>query len=110
MALTTKQRAKKKGAADVAAAAVATVAAGGAAGIPSEPGVYPGVAFAAYLKIKATNWHKLEPFRKSAKEGRYRQLLPDEACDAQKLGEALHAALFEPERFDAEYATLPQFD
>lgn len=69
-----------------------------------------GVSFAAYAAIDAINWHTLEPFRKSARHGRHQMLLQREASEAMVLGEALHCAILEPERFAAQYAAEPRFE
>jgi hypothetical protein len=73
-------------------------------------GVHPGISFAEYAAWDAINWHTIEPYRKSAKVARQRMLEPDDATDAQVFGAAFHAAILEPERFDADYAIMPQFD
>lgn len=72
-------------------------------------GVYPAIGFTEYAEIDAINWHKLEPFRKSEKNGRCKMVIPDDATDSQVFGEAFHCAILEPERFKQQYAAMPKF-
>ena len=81
-----------------------------------EPGIYPGVAFddyrrwdamhqstakAGYLPGRVLSMRRL----KAAVDG----LLGHKDTTALKDGTDLHAVLLEPERFAAEYQTLPEF-
>lgn len=75
-----------------------------------EPGVYSDIDFRTYLALDAVNWHLLEPFRQSSRNGRHQMLLPDDASEAQAAGGAFHAAVLEPERFAREYVVMPEFE
>ena len=75
----------------------------------TEPGVYR-MSLASYLAVDAVNWHTIEPMRRSPKHCRFEQAVPSDATLAMKLGDALHAATFEPARFAREYVAEPQFE
>lgn len=74
-----------------------------------QPGVEYAVAFTEYAAWQAVNWHLLEPFRISAKQGRQRMLAPQDASDTMVFGAAFHSATLEPKAFDEDYAVMPVF-
>lgn len=70
-------------------------------------GMHGRIPFSDYCRIQAVNWHTLEPYRVSAKEARHKMLFPSDASDAQRGGEADHAAILEPDRFNSDYVCMP---
>lgn len=78
--------------------------------ITPKPGIYFDVPFTDYIRWKAVNGSMLVPYTKSAKRARYEMLNPRFATDAQELGEATHACILEPDRYDREYVTMPEFE
>lgn len=75
-----------------------------------KPGVYSNIDFPAYIKIEAVNWHTIEPYRISPKQARMAMTLPEDASDAMRVGQAFHAAVLEPKKFDEQYCVMPAFD
>lgn len=73
------------------------------------PGKYLSVPFARYCEWQAVNWHKLEPFRKSAKHGYRKMVMPEDATPSEEMGDGFHAVILEPHRLDKEYAVMPRF-
>jgi len=75
-----------------------------------EPGIYPGMSFADYRKIKAVNASVLLWARQTmrhlfaALEGKLEQ----EDTDALGFGRALHTKLLEPDEFDRRYLIAQQ--
>lgn len=67
--------------------------------LPTEPGIYDGIAFEDYQRIDAVNWSTLKMMKKSPLHYRHamREQAPD--TDPMRLGRATHVAALEPERF-----------
>jgi hypothetical protein len=77
--------------------------------IPSV-GAHHGVPFAEYLAWDAINWSTLKAFRQSAKAGHHAMCRPKDATEAMEFGDAFDCALLQPERFEKEYAVMPEFE
>src|SRR5262249_17341765 len=73
------------------------------------PGVYPGVSFEEYHRWPGANFSMLKLFERSAAHARELMLHPAESTPAQALGNAVHAAVLEPDRFAADYVVAPDF-
>lgn len=73
--------------------------------IPTEPGIYPGIDRETYDKIDALNFSVLEKMKRSPAHCRAAQLdKAREPTDALIIGNAMHVAVLEPDRFFARYA------
>jgi hypothetical protein len=72
--------------------------------LPSETGVYPGLAREAYDRIPRVNWSTLRHMKRSPRH--YQAALSGLVAytDAMRIGRAIHTAALEPERFRAEWA------
>lgn len=76
-------------------------------GNPLQPGKHVGIPFADYLSIKALNSHTLSaaigrsPLHAKAEMG------GGGSSDAKDFGTAVHAAILEPQHFDAHKRILP---
>lgn len=57
-----------------------------------------------YFDIDAVNWSSLKHMRESAMLYRYRLSVPMKDTEPMALGRAVHTLVFEPEKFNAEYA------
>lgn len=68
-----------------------------------EPGLYPGTSEAEYDLWDAARFSLLKLFGKSAAHAHWELTHPGESTGPQKLGAAIHAAILEPERFEAEW-------
>ena len=79
-------------------------------GLPNKPGVYPGLSWSDYDKIKAVNNSLLQRLRKSPAHARHYLDHSDESTVPQVVGEATHAAVLEPPRFAEQYVARPQFE
>jgi hypothetical protein len=75
-----------------------------------EDGLHHGVSFAEYLAIPAVNHSTLRLFGRSAAHAREAMVHPKPPTEAQDLGQAIHTAVLEPDRFDAEYVLAPKVD
>lgn len=73
-------------------------------------GLHPGVSYETYASWDAANISKLKPLRQSALHCKYNIENPRKETDALLMGLALHAATFEPAKFEAEFAVIPKFD
>jgi PDDEXK-like domain of unknown function (DUF3799) len=71
------------------------------------PGIYPNVPRAVYENWDAVRYSTLRLFNKSAAHAREEMLHPMRPSRAMDFGSALHAAILEPDRFQAEYAVAP---
>jgi hypothetical protein len=74
-----------------------------------KPGVH-NVPFLDYVAWDALNWSTLKHFRKSAKHGRHALLFPADSTDDLRFGDAFHASVLEPERFEKQYVSMPKFE
>jgi len=75
--------------------------------IPTEPGIYPNISGAVYASIDAINQTPLKIVgERSPAHYRANVDQPKEPSLAMEFGSAWHAAVLEPERFDAEYAGM----
>ena len=72
-------------------------------------GIHPGVCFGAYQSWDAANHSMLKHFSRSAAHAKHEMSQPKTTTAAQRLGNALHVATFEPGRFADEFVTLPDF-
>ncbi len=73
-------------------------------------GAHGGVPFEVYCRWRATNWHTLKPFDVSALQGRHEMTMPSDSTKDLIFGGAFHAAMLEPDKFAADYATMPRFE
>lgn len=78
--------------------------------VTPEPGVYPGTPYAVYASWDAARSSLLTKFDKSPMHVRHEMLNPRPDTAATALGEAMHTAILEPERFEKDYAVQPKFD
>lgn len=76
----------------------------------TEPGIYPGLSFSDYHRIRAASHTVLDPFSRSAAHAREAMLHPPEPTEARALGHAFHVCLLEPERYALEYVVPPKVD
>lgn len=76
---------------------------------PVKPGCYRGIDFDTYARWPAANFSTLKHFRRSAAHARYEITHPTETA-AKTLGQAVHVAILEPDRFDALYVAAPELD
>lgn len=74
------------------------------------PGIYPGLGRAEYDAIKAVNQSTLKQFRRSPAHAKHYLDHGREETSDLSFGTAVHAALLEPKRFQAEYIALPKYD
>lgn len=71
------------------------------------PGIYPGVPRDLYHGWDAAHYSIIKLFERSAAHAREALLVPPEPTEAMIRGDALHAAVLEPDRFLAEYVEAP---
>lgn len=76
----------------------------------ASPGIYTGVSWVDYQRIPAVNNSLLTRFSPTPAHARHYLDDPPPSTDDQRIGEALHALLLEPERFTREYAVAPVVD
>lgn len=67
----------------------------------------PRLPWSDYLALDAANWSTLRELRHSPKHYRWRKDNPRPDVKSTSLGRATHAAVFEPDRFDADYIAFP---
>ena len=72
-------------------------------------GLHRGIDFDTYARWPAANFSSLKHFRRSAAHARYEQTHQSDTS-AKVLGQAVHVALLEPERFAATYVGAPELD
>lgn len=72
------------------------------------PGVYPGMTYDQYDRLRGLNWSVLRRFRKSAAHARSEMVEPPEPTEAQDFGQAFHRLILEPDRFADEYVLVPE--
>ena len=75
-----------------------------------KPGIYPGLSYREYDAIDAVRASLLKMFDRTPAHARYEMLHPKGDTAALRMGDALHAAILEPRRFEAEYACKPGCD
>lgn len=76
-----------------------------------ESGIYYGLAFEEYLKVKAISKSALIQLRKTPRHLReYLDGAGGDETDSMKLGTAAHVRVLEPERFSSTYAVGPVDD
>lgn len=82
------------------------------ANIPSEPGVYPNVPFADYLRIKAWNHSPLSVGVKypMTHVRHARDFSSDTPSASMRIGSALHAWMLEREKYPSIVAIAPDVD
>lgn len=73
-------------------------------------GIFPGMSFEDYSRIRAVNHSILRHFSKTPAHARWRMLHEDEPSPHQALGHAVHMALLEPERFKTDCVVAPACD
>jgi len=71
---------------------------------PSGAAILERVTFAEYSQIQAVNLSTLKELRRSPAHYRHRLLTPREDTDAMRIGRCIHAAVLEPETFQAKCA------
>lgn len=74
------------------------------------PGIHAGISFADYKAIDAMNNSKLKLFKRTPAHAHYALTQPDADTSAFRIGDAVHTAVLEPERFSREYVRAPRFD
>lgn len=74
-----------------------------------EPGIYKSLTYDEYAVIDAVRSSDLKGFARSALHARHAMLNPVESA-AMVLGQALHVALLESDRFRSTYAAAPKCD
>ena len=72
-----------------------------------EVGIRQGMSYADYDRIPALRSHVLADMLKSPAHARYALDHPKPRSDAMMIGEAVHTAILEPDRFKAEYISRP---
>lgn len=75
----------------------------------SIPGLYPGLSRNKYDAWKAINHSRLYLFERSAMHAQHSMLYGRPETPALFVGHAFHVAVLEPERFEVEYASMPDF-
>lgn len=75
-----------------------------------KPGLLRGLTFDEYARIDAANSSMLKLFRRSAAHAREAMVRPSDQTDEQRIGHVCHAAILEPERFEAEFIPAPKVD
>lgn len=76
------------------------------------PGIYDGVPRSIYESWPAINQSKLKLFAdpRTPAHAKHDLDFPPEPTEALNLGDAFHAAILEPARFEAEFAKAPKCD
>jgi hypothetical protein len=72
-------------------------------------GLHRNVPFDAYVQWDAANASMLKHFARSAAHARY-EMTHQAETTAKLIGHAVHAAILEPENFDATFAVAPALD
>lgn len=73
-----------------------------------KPGVYPGIDRVTYESWPHVNFSTLKPFWKSPAHGRLAMVTAEKPAIWRTIGAAVHAAVLQPELFEAEYFTVPE--
>jgi hypothetical protein len=76
---------------------------------PVKPGLYRDLTYDQYAQLRAVRSSDLKGFARSPLHARHAMTHPAESA-AMILGQALHVALLEPERFDRDYVAAPALD
>jgi len=74
------------------------------------PGIHAGISFADYLDVDGVNHTKLHAFRRTPAHAHWAMTHPEEDTDSLRVGDAVHVAVLEPERFEREYVKAPKFN
>lgn len=77
---------------------------------PPPPGIHPGVPFDVYASWDATNHSLLREVGRSPAHAREYLVHPPASTKDQDFGHALHVAVLEPDRFDAQYVLAIKVD
>lgn len=72
-------------------------------------GLHKTMPYDEYAALDAVRSSTLKHFRRSAAHARYEMLNPEDTA-AKVLGQAVHIAVLEPQRFADEYAVAPKLD
>src|SRR5688572_19307301 len=75
-----------------------------------KPGLYERVPRAVYESWDAVNHSKLKLFDEPPAKARYLMAHPPEPTEALDLGDATHAAVLEPPRFEADFIAAPAIE
>jgi hypothetical protein len=78
--------------------------------ITPSTGLHANVPYDSYAAWDAANISKLKAMRKSPLHCKYAIENPREETEALLMGLALHAAVFEPAKFETGFAVIPKFD
>ncbi len=73
-------------------------------------GLHKGIEFEDYLAWEAVSRSTISDFERSAAHGRQAMTRPARATAAMKVGSATHAAILEPETFEAGWVAAPKVD
>lgn len=74
------------------------------------PGVYLGVPFETYALLPFVNSSKLKGFHEQTPAHARAAMFEDKETKYKALGHAIHLALLEPARFEAETVVVPKMD
>ena len=75
-----------------------------------EVGLHKATEFSLYLAWEAVSRSDVSNFERSSAHGRLAMTRPSAATSAMKLGTATHAAILEPETFEAGWVAAPKVD
>ncbi len=79
-------------------------------GAHTKPGVYYNLSWAEYQLLPALNHSKLKLFKQTSLHARAGIERPEPPSTEKDVGHALHAAVLEPRRFQAEWCVPPKCD
>jgi hypothetical protein len=75
-----------------------------------KPGVYRGISHEVYSSWPAANHSRIKEMERSPLHARYVSTVPRAPTPALELGDATHACVLEPARFEAEFVEAPSGD
>ena len=74
---------------------------------PNEQGMYEDIRFEEYLHWEALDQTLLKKMQTSPKHLRYHETHPSPVSEAMVVGDAAHAAILQPDRYEKDYTTVP---
>ena len=75
-----------------------------------KPGLHPGLSRAAYEQVEGLNFSRLNFMDRSPAHYLQNLMHPKAPTPAMQLGSAIHAAILEPLKFNAEWVVAPKVD
>lgn len=78
--------------------------------VPAVPGIYPGLSYDQYAAIDAINFSRLRWMRDTPAHCHYRLLNPPVTTAYHRLGQLIHMAILEPQRFNSDVIEIPKID